>query len=131
MYSKQFIKHITTISPLTYSRIKSNTQHAQIYNLPNHPVHDWRNISAVISICESTESQTRKTSIRQEQAVNHLPKYSSAKLIVRKKKVGRRYSQTLQMVNATSAQIASTNHTPYILIGDDDVLLSPMSLIEP
>jgi len=36
------------------------------------------------SICELTESQMRKTPTRQEQAVNCSPKYSSAKLIVRK-----------------------------------------------
>ena len=57
------------------------------HDLPNHPIHDWRNIFAAIPICELTESQMRKTPTRQEQAVNYSPKYSSAKIIIRKEKL--------------------------------------------
>ena len=36
------------------------------YDLPNYPIHDWRNTFAAIPIRELTESQMRKTIRRQE-----------------------------------------------------------------
>lgn len=101
-------------NPNIHSWIKSNT-HSRTRKVFFYPITLFmigeRNLSLCfnkIPICELTESQMRKTIIRQEPITNYLPKYSYAKIIVRKKE------SAAALTNFTDSQYNSesvnTNH---------------------